>query len=85
MLDADSNFHRITRVMYYVNVFLNFQNPASSICPINHGYKILNGLYDNNAFNIFFSWLNESIITFRRLIKTLKTTMTIIAAMRINL
>ena len=29
---------------YYANALLNFQNPASPIFPINHGYKILNGL-----------------------------------------
>ena len=42
--DIDSNFHRKERVMYYAHVLLNFQNPASPICPINHGYQILNGL-----------------------------------------
>ena len=30
--------------MYYANVLLNFQNLASAICPINHGYQILIGL-----------------------------------------
>ena len=42
--DVDSNFHRYERVMYYAHVLLNFQNPASPICPINYGYQILNGL-----------------------------------------
>ena len=39
--DVDSKFHRNDRVMYYVNVLLNFQNPTSPICSINHGYQIL--------------------------------------------
>ena len=30
--------------MYYAHLLLNFQNPASPLCPINHGYQILNGL-----------------------------------------
>ena len=42
--DADTNVHRNEIVMYYANMLLNFQNPASPICPINHGYKILSGL-----------------------------------------
>ena len=42
--DVDSNFLRYERVMYYAHVLLNFQNPASPICPINYGYQILNGL-----------------------------------------
>ena len=29
--------------MHYANMFLNFQNPASPLRPINHGYQILNG------------------------------------------
>ena len=43
-LDADSKFHRNERVMYHANALLNSQNPVSPICPINHGYQILNGL-----------------------------------------
>ena len=31
--------------MYYTNVLLNFQSPATPICPTNCGYQILNGLY----------------------------------------
>ena len=47
--DVDSNFHRNERVIYYTNVLLHFQNPASRICPLNHlnhlnRYQILNGL-----------------------------------------
>ena len=42
--DVDSNFRRNERVMYYANVLINFQNAASRIFPINHGYEILNGL-----------------------------------------
>ena len=42
--DVDSNFHRNERVMYYAHLLLNFQNPAVPLCPINHGYQILNGL-----------------------------------------
>ena len=42
--DADSNFHRNERVMYYAQVLLSFQNPASPVCLINHGFQILNGL-----------------------------------------
>ena len=42
--DVDSNFRKNERVMYYANALLNFQNPASPICHINHGYQILNGL-----------------------------------------
>ena len=42
--DVHSNFHINERVMHYAHVLLNFQNPASPICPINHGYQILNGL-----------------------------------------
>ena len=44
--DVDSNFHGNERVIYYANVLLNFQNPASRICPLNHvnRYQILNGL-----------------------------------------
>ena len=30
--DVDSNFHGNERVIYYANVLLNFQNPASRIC-----------------------------------------------------
>ena len=30
-----SNFHTNERIMYYANVLLNFQNPASPICSIN--------------------------------------------------
>ena len=30
--------------MYYAHVLLNFQSPASPICPINHGYQIVNRL-----------------------------------------
>ena len=53
--DVDPNFHRYERVMYYAHVLLNFQNPASPICPINYGYQIPNGLCDNNAFEICFT------------------------------
>ena len=42
--DVDSNFYRNKRVMYYANVLLNFQNPASPICSTNHGYQILKAL-----------------------------------------
>ena len=30
--------------MHYISVLLIFQNPASTICPVNHDYQILNGL-----------------------------------------
>ena len=43
--DVDSNFNRNERVIYYANGLLNFQNPASRICPLNHGHQILNFLY----------------------------------------
>ena len=42
--DVDLSFHRNERVMYYAHVLLIFQNWASPICPINHGYQLLNGL-----------------------------------------
>ena len=42
--DVDSNFHRNEKVMYYAHLLLNFQNPASPLCPTNRGYQILNGL-----------------------------------------
>ena len=40
--DVDSNFHRNERVMSYAHVLLNFQNPTTPVCPVNHGYQILN-------------------------------------------
>ena len=39
-----SNFHRNERFLYHTHVLLNFQNPASPICPRNNCYKILNRL-----------------------------------------
>ena len=42
--DVDSNFHRNETVMYYAHLLLNFQNRATPLCPINHGYQVLNGL-----------------------------------------
>ena len=42
--DEDSNTHRNDRVMYHVNVLLNFRNPSAPPNPTNHGYFILNGL-----------------------------------------
>ena len=42
--DVNFYFHRNEIVTYYAHVLLNFQNPASPICPIHYGYQILNGL-----------------------------------------
>ena len=42
--NVDSNCNRNEGIMFYANVLINFQDLASSICPINHVYQILNRL-----------------------------------------
>ena len=42
--DDDSNSLRNKRVLYEINILLNFQSPDGPPSPLDHGYYLINGL-----------------------------------------